>query len=75
MEPILPIELTKLEKERLKECQNEFGCSGHLYYVPESCLGVGYEIVWSANKLSAWTGFEPKTMRCITDTEEMLNKI
>lgn len=75
MERILEIELTKLEKERAKECRREFGCRGHLYCVTESSLGIGYEIVWSANRLSAWAGFDQKTMRFITDTGAMLEKI
>lgn len=64
--------LTKVEIERYNECVKEFGTEGYVYYTTEHCLGAGYEIIYSVNKLDNYDKFDKNTMRNITDVENMV---
>ena len=64
--------MTDLEIERYKQCVEDFGSEGYLYYVTEHCLGAGYEIIYSVNKLDNYNKLDENTMRNITDVENMV---
>jgi hypothetical protein len=63
------LECTDLEIERYKQCQNDFGQKGYLYYITEWCPGAGYEVVYSTNRMNKNSYFDESTMRIITDTD------
>ena len=68
--------MSELELERYKQCVKYFGKNGYLYFVTEKSPGIGYEILYSVHPLkNANYTFDEKTMRYITDVDEMLNKI
>jgi hypothetical protein len=66
-------ELTRLEYERYKKCVSDFGNAGHVYFVPEMCLGAGYAVVYSAKPAETPQSFDENCSRNITDMNRMLD--
>lgn len=75
--PLHSKELSKLEKDRVKECRQKYHCKGYVYMVTSWCLGCGYDYIWSARKLREKTinlGYITD-IEVITDLDELINKI
>lgn len=73
MERIGVERLTDLERERYRECVEDFGKEGFLYYIVE-WSAFGYSIVYSEYEMKECV-FDERSMRDITDADEMIENM